>query len=273
MITIKEPSSNINHAILQSGWLSLETDGSQVASGICTVCACVPSISGVGLHDGTHSAMSFGYSVGDLIAGANMTNKLIRIMSGTSGARIEYQEAMAELCAMQDAFIQISRMHRASDVRLFPQATVNAVSVIVIQSIDTIGKFLKRTKSYHKAIGRGEACGVEGSWRKVGWALFKEHELKELRDSFKTDIVYLHPVKNNTSRHDNSSPLTQQETSPLTSAATLVISETVPEEQFSVETETDSAQIVQIQHVGLGSALGEKNVDLATIIVRVEART
>ncbi|KAI6522726.1 hypothetical protein MCOR10_005539 [Pyricularia oryzae] len=188
--------------------------------------------------------MSFGYSVGDLIAGANMTNKLIRIMSGTSGARIEYQEAMAELCAMQDAFIQISRMHRASDVRLFPQATVNAVSVIVIQSIDTIGKFLKRTKSYHKAIGRGEACGVEGSWR-----------------------------KNNTSRHDNSSPLTQQETSPLTSAATLVISETVPEEQFSVETETDSAQIVQIQHVGLGSALGEKNVDLATIIVRVEART
>ncbi|KAI6397230.1 hypothetical protein MCOR14_002198 [Pyricularia oryzae] len=196
--------------------------------------------------------MSFGYSVGDLIAGANMTNKLIRIMSGTSGASIEYQEAMAELCAMQDAFIQISRMHRASDVRLFPQATVNAVSVIVIQSIDTIGKFLKRTKSYHKAIGRGEACGVEGSWRKVGWALFKEHELKELRDS---------------------SPLTQQETSPLTSAATLVISETVPEEQFSVETETDSAQIVQIQHVGLGSALGEKNVDLATIIVRVEART
>ncbi|KAI6502966.1 hypothetical protein MCOR04_008763 [Pyricularia oryzae] len=209
--------------------------------------------------------MSFGYSVGDLIAGANMTNKLIRIMSGTSGASIEYQEAMAELCAMQDAFIQISRMHRASDVRLFPQATVNAVSVIVIQSIDTIGKFLKRTKSYHKAIGRGEACGVEGSWRKVGWALFKEHELKELRDSlhtrlasvntlltvakhFKTDIVYLHPVKNNTSRHDNSSPLTQQETSPLASAATLVISETVPEEQFSVETETDSAQIVQIQH-------------------------
>lgn len=91
--------------------------------------------------------------------------------------------------------------------------------------------------------------------------------------SFKTDIVYLHPVKNNTSRHDNSSPSTQQETSPLASAATLVISETIPEEQFSVETETDAAQIVQIQHVGLGSALGEKNVDLATIMVRVEART
>ncbi|QBZ63467.1 hypothetical protein PoMZ_05149 [Pyricularia oryzae] len=222
MITIKEPSSNINHAI----W-------------ICGTCR-----SSLGLHDGTHSAMSFGYSVGDLIAGANMTNKLIRIMSGTSGASIEYQEAMAELCAMQDAFIQISRMHRASDVRLFPQATVNAVSVIVIQSIDTIGKFLKRTKSYHKAIGRGEACGVEGSWRKVGWALFKEHELKELRDSLHTRLASVNTLLT-VAKH---SPLTQQETSPLASAATLVISETVPEEQFSVETETDSAQIVQIQH-------------------------
>ncbi|TLS26623.1 hypothetical protein PpBr36_05285 [Pyricularia pennisetigena] len=85
-----------------------------------------------GPHNGVYSAMSFGYSVGDLIAGANMTHKLVRLMSGTSGASVEYQEAMAELCAMQDAFIQISKMHRVSDVRIFPQATVNAVSVIVI---------------------------------------------------------------------------------------------------------------------------------------------
>ncbi|TLD13139.1 uncharacterized protein PgNI_03083 [Pyricularia grisea] len=125
----------------------------------------------------------------------------------------------------------------------------------------------------------------------MGWALFKEQELRELRDSlhaqlasvntlltvakqasFKTDIVYLHPVKSNTIRLENSSPSTQQKTSILASTATLPSSGTAPEEELSVEPETDSAQIVQMQHAGVDNASWEKKVDLATITVRIEAR-
>ncbi|TLS26622.1 hypothetical protein PpBr36_05286 [Pyricularia pennisetigena] len=163
--------------------------------------------------------------------------------------------------------------------------------------MDTIGKFLNRTKSYHKGIVRGEACGVDGSWRKIGWALFRDHELKELRDSlharlasvntlliaaqqpsFKPGIIYLQPIYiyiyiyNNAIRHENNSPLTQQNTSPSALATTHVISETPLGGELSVKSETDSPQVLQTQDAGLDDALWEKKVDLAIITVRIEAR-
>ncbi|KAI6364327.1 hypothetical protein MCOR25_005665 [Pyricularia grisea] len=61
-------------------------------------------------------------------------------------------------------------------------------------------------------------------------------------------------------------------TSILASTATLPSSGTAPEEELSVEPETDSAQIVQMQHAGVDNASWEKKVDLATITVRIEAR-
>ncbi|TLD20731.1 hypothetical protein PspLS_08469 [Pyricularia sp. CBS 133598] len=229
------------------------------------------SRSSQGVHDNTHSAMSFGYSVGDLIAGANMTHELIRIMSGTSGASIEYQEAMAELCAMQDAFIQISRMHRMSDVRLFPQATINAIQW-------TLSASFKRTKIYNKAIDRGEACGVGGSWRKMGWALFKEHELKELRDSLHTRLAsfqnrYCIP------------PASEEHHKPTRERLTFDTARDVP---FGLNryscglgssprgralcgAKTDSTQVLHKQQASLDDALWEKKVDLPTITVRIEA--
>lgn len=146
--------------------------------------------------------MSFGYSIGDLIGGANMTYKLIRIMSDTRGACVEYQEAMAELCAMQQAFIQVSQMsaHNASDgAGILPLATVNSASFIVMSSMDTIAAFLERTKRYQRRLSKeGEAAGgsggIEGSWCKMGWALFKKEELRELRDSLHARLASINTL-------------------------------------------------------------------------------
>ncbi|KAM0354939.1 hypothetical protein ACHAPU_000779 [Fusarium lateritium] len=123
--------------------------------------------------------MSFGYSVGDVIAGANLTYRLIRIMSDTKGASEEYLEAMSELSAMQQAFLQISdiRSHK-----MVPAATVNAASFIVLSSMDVIPKFLERAKSYQRRLEDPRASTFQSSWYKVGWTLFKSHELHALRD-------------------------------------------------------------------------------------------
>ncbi|GJN84384.1 hypothetical protein VFPFJ_07496 [Purpureocillium lilacinum] len=130
--------------------------------------------------------MSFGYSVGDVITGANLTYKLIRIMAGTKGASDEYLEAMSELSAMQQAFLQVDQI-RAHKV--LPPATVNAFSFIVASSIDLIASFLEKSKGYQRRLENPKDSAFQSSWYKVGWTLYKSHELRQLRDALHTRLA------------------------------------------------------------------------------------
>ena len=131
--------------------------------------------------------MSFGYSVGDFIAGANLTYRLIQALSETQGACVEYQEAMHELSSIQHTFLQVSQMKPSP---LLNQATINAASHIVLSSMEIIGRFLERTKKYQKRLsGKPGGSVVADSWRKMGWALFKKEELKNLRDDLQMKLI------------------------------------------------------------------------------------
>ena len=125
--------------------------------------------------------MSFGYSVGDFIAGANLTYRLISALSETQGASMEYQEAIHELGSIQQTFFQVGQMKASS---MLSQATINVASHIVISSLELIGNFLERTKKYRQRFCSNSGTGlVADSWRKMGWALFKREELESLRES------------------------------------------------------------------------------------------
>ncbi|KAF5558967.1 ABC transporter transmembrane domain-containing protein [Fusarium mexicanum] len=130
--------------------------------------------------------MSFGYSVGDVIAGANLTYRLIRIMADTEGGSDEYVEAMSELAAMQQAFLQISEIRNHKQL---PPATVNAASHIVLSSMDTIAKFLERTKKYQRRLEDPRNSTFQSSWHKIGWTLYKSHELRTLRDALHSRLT------------------------------------------------------------------------------------
>ncbi|KAF5975020.1 hypothetical protein FCOIX_7925 [Fusarium coicis] len=130
--------------------------------------------------------MSFGYSVGDVISGANLTYRLIRIMADTEGGSDEYVEAMSELAAMQQAFLQISEIRNH---KLLPPATVNAASHIVLSSMDTIAKFLERTKQYQRRLEDPRTSTFQSSWHKIGWTLYKSHELHSLRDALHSRLT------------------------------------------------------------------------------------
>ncbi|VUC19984.1 unnamed protein product [Clonostachys rosea] len=137
--------------------------------------------------------MSFGYSVSDFITGANITYRLIRVLADSSGASEEYQDAMLELSAMQQAFLQVSQMTQNP---VIPQATINSASHIVMSAMDIISHFLDRSRIYQKKLGGGTksneneslASRTEDSWTKVGWSLFKREELKDLRDRLQSKL-------------------------------------------------------------------------------------
>jgi hypothetical protein len=119
--------------------------------------------------------MSFGYSIGDFFAGANLSYRLIKALSSTRGASIEYQEAIAELGCLQQTFLQVGRM--TTHPNLSP-ATINAASHIVLSSMSLIGDFFERTKTYRERMcANGPRYGVSDSWQKMGWVLFKKEEL------------------------------------------------------------------------------------------------
>lgn len=125
--------------------------------------------------------MSFGYSIGDFIAGANLSYQLIRALSGSQGASVEYQDALIELGCLQQTFLQVGRM--TSNPNLTP-ATINAASHIVLSSIGLIGDFLEKTKRYRERLcGNNSANTLSDSWQKMGWVLFKKEELKTLKDT------------------------------------------------------------------------------------------
>ncbi|KAE9378309.1 hypothetical protein N431DRAFT_306069, partial [Stipitochalara longipes BDJ] len=125
--------------------------------------------------------MSLGYSLGDFIEGANMTYRLIRAMAETKGACMEYQEAMSELGALQQTFLQVGHL---SPSQTLSQATINAAAYIVLSSMELIGAFLLKTQKYRQRLARvGAGHPVSDSWQKMGWVLFKREELKALKDN------------------------------------------------------------------------------------------
>ncbi|KAI1452087.1 hypothetical protein F4805DRAFT_448875 [Annulohypoxylon moriforme] len=127
--------------------------------------------------------MSFGFGVGDFIAGANLAHKLIRVMTETRGASAEFQEALAEVCGIQQIFIQLTQLCRSE---VLPRATLNSIAQIVMPSMTTIADFLDRTKHYQEKLS--PSGGLSGSWCKIGWALFRKDELKLLRDTLHTRL-------------------------------------------------------------------------------------
>lgn len=133
--------------------------------------------------------MSFGYGIGDFIAGANLSYRLIKALSESQGASLEYQEAIAEIASLQQTFLQVSQM-RAS--KTLSQATVNMAEVIVMSSMELIGGFLTKTHKYREQLcGRRSSSNASASWQKMGWVLFKKEELRQLRDELHLKLSHI----------------------------------------------------------------------------------
>lgn len=133
--------------------------------------------------------MSFGFGVGDFIAGANLAYKLIQLMTQTQGATKEFQEALAEVCGIQQIFIQLTQLCRSESL---PQATLNSMAHIIIPSMTIIADFLNKIKSYQEKLAASN--GISTTWCRMGWALCKSDELKLLRDTLHSRLTSINTL-------------------------------------------------------------------------------
>lgn len=124
--------------------------------------------------------MSFGYSCGDFIAGANLSYRLVKALSETQGPCIEYQEANAEIASIQQTFLLVSQMKPSP---LLDIATINAAGFIIMSFMQLIGEFLQKTEDYRRKMSNTHGTNNLSSWQKMGWVLFKKDELVTLKST------------------------------------------------------------------------------------------
>ncbi|KFY85218.1 hypothetical protein V500_08610 [Pseudogymnoascus sp. VKM F-4518 (FW-2643)] len=80
--------------------------------------------------------MSFGYSIGDFIAGANLSYRLLQALSSSQGPSQEYQEALIEIGAIHQAFLQKMGwvLFKKDELRALKDAlhlNLNSISVLL----------------------------------------------------------------------------------------------------------------------------------------------
>ncbi|KAF8251319.1 hypothetical protein K440DRAFT_81113 [Wilcoxina mikolae CBS 423.85] len=126
--------------------------------------------------------MSFGFAIGDFIAAGQLVANVIGALNSSTGSSEDYQELLSELYSYQRALIEAEQICSIpSCSSQFHVATINAIAYSVSLSRKPIEIFLSKIKRY-----RGRL--KNSSWRKIGWALFKEDEVRELRDVLRMHI-------------------------------------------------------------------------------------
>ena len=134
--------------------------------------------------------MSFGYSISDCIAGANLSYHLVKALRDTQGVEREYQEAIDELGSIQHTSLQVSMMRESN---VLSRSTIDAASYIITSSMQLIGDFLERTKDYEQSFRSRLGSSVfKNSWHRVGWTLFKKDEIKLLRDTLHAKLTSIY---------------------------------------------------------------------------------
>lgn len=121
--------------------------------------------------------MSFGFSVGDFIAAAELAYKLGKALAHDS--RESYAQLIGQLDSVQKVLLQIEDMHNADQ---FVASTINALMFIADSIKELVGSFLSRYEKYSKSLKPGGSGNAfRDGYRKVRWA-FKEEEVQKLQN-------------------------------------------------------------------------------------------
>lgn len=112
--------------------------------------------------------MSFGFSVGDFLAGATLAYTLGKALSDSQGSVHEYKELIAELNVVNKVLIHVEQLRATNQLA---QSTVNALLFAVNGSNEAIESFLHRQQAYIESFRDGGSGNiVKDVYRKGKWA-------------------------------------------------------------------------------------------------------
>lgn len=112
--------------------------------------------------------MSFGFSVGDFLAVAQLAYTLGKALSDSKGAAKEYKDLIAELNVVHKVLIQVDKLRAANQIA---KATVNALLFTVNTANVVMETFLDEHEGYKESLKSGGSGNpVKDLYRKGKWA-------------------------------------------------------------------------------------------------------
>ncbi|KAF8541155.1 hypothetical protein BDD12DRAFT_803904 [Trichophaea hybrida] len=119
--------------------------------------------------------MSFGFSVG---AVGQLLAKPIGALKSDSGSSQHYQELISEFDNFQRTLLEAEqKCHLPISQSPFQGTTINAIKDAIWLCKAPIEKFLEKIENYRARLKKGgSGSRMMDSWRKMGWALFKEED-------------------------------------------------------------------------------------------------
>lgn len=128
------------------------------------------------------AAPTFGFSVGDFIAGVSLVRKLIQALNDSAGARASYRQLISELSDLDGALTAISNL------QLSPAQSAQKIALeqVASQCQLSITTFLDKNAKFKGSLGvaPGQPTSAprwQASLHKIQWALCKDNGIKALR--------------------------------------------------------------------------------------------
>lgn len=115
------------------------------------------------------SIMSFGFGVGDFLAGASLAYKLYQTLSETQGSSGEYQSLTAKLLVVHKVLLQVEQLRAANQLA---QSTLNAILFLTNGMNEAIGEFMTTIEQYRESLQNGGSGNVvKDIFYKGKWAI------------------------------------------------------------------------------------------------------
>ncbi|KAI1798052.1 hypothetical protein LXA43DRAFT_5916 [Ganoderma leucocontextum] len=133
-------------------------------------------------------AFTFG-AFGDIVSAADLALRVSKALSSSRGSTYDYQYLIQELDALAHV-LQVAEA--ATRTGLLERTTVNSLNAEVLRCRNVVERLWDQVRKYQKALGSGsKENGIEASWRKIGWGLFKTEDVREARAKLTTHRLTL----------------------------------------------------------------------------------
>ncbi|KAI0850362.1 hypothetical protein F5Y00DRAFT_268494 [Daldinia vernicosa] len=131
--------------------------------------------------------MSFGFSVGDILAGAQLAYTLGKALSDTKGASSDYQELISQLHVVHKVLIQVDQLRAANQLA---QATINALLFTINSASEAIEKFLTQYENYEESLRQGGSGKIlKDVYKKGKWATQMPDKVRDLKGTLATMLA------------------------------------------------------------------------------------
>jgi len=131
--------------------------------------------------------MSFGFAVGDIIAGATLAYNVCSALLDATGSKQEYHDTIASLNVVHKVLLQVEQLRVSNSLS---QATLNALLFAVNSANDSMNSFLTKHQKYGTSFRKGgSGNAVVDMGRKVMWAVQMPAEVEKMRSCLNTTLM------------------------------------------------------------------------------------